>query len=183
MTVRANALNEISKAHVAVGGSQRGRRYATQQINRSYAVLLASQFQGFCRDLHSECVEHLVKVLSPASLQLIVRDALILNRQLDTKNAQPSSLGADFGRLGTNFWMQVKAHDTRNSSRQEMLVELNAWRNAIVHQDFSDPKLGGTETLQLKTVRRWRGDCNRLAYSFDESMRQHLHSLTGSLPW
>ncbi len=45
-TSRAKALDEIAHAHAAVGGTQRGRRYATQQINRAYAVMLASQFQG-----------------------------------------------------------------------------------------------------------------------------------------
>ena len=42
----AEALDELELAHAAVGGNQRGRRYATQQINRSYAVLLASRFSG-----------------------------------------------------------------------------------------------------------------------------------------
>jgi hypothetical protein len=46
-TVRASALDEIAHAHAAVGGTARGRRYTTQQINRAYAMLLASQFQGY----------------------------------------------------------------------------------------------------------------------------------------
>jgi hypothetical protein len=50
-TIRSSALDEIANAHSAVGGTGPGRRYATQQINQAYAVLLASQFQGFCRDL------------------------------------------------------------------------------------------------------------------------------------
>ena len=54
---RSEALDEIANAHSSVGGSARGRRYATQQINHAYATLLSSQFQGFCRDLHSECVD------------------------------------------------------------------------------------------------------------------------------
>jgi hypothetical protein len=52
ITTRADALGEIEQAHAAVGGTGRGRRYATQQINQAYAVMLASQFQGYCRDLH-----------------------------------------------------------------------------------------------------------------------------------
>ena len=135
-TVRANDLDEMEQAHVAVGGSKRGRRFATQQINRSYAVLLASQFQGFCRDLHSECVDHLVSMLL-TSLQPIVRAEFALNRQLDSRNAQPGSLGADFGRLGVDFWIEVEAHDSGNKQRKTMLDELNAWQNAIVHQNLT----------------------------------------------
>jgi hypothetical protein len=54
---RSDALDEIQNAHAMVGGTDRGRRYATQQINYAYAALLSSQFQGFCRDLHSECID------------------------------------------------------------------------------------------------------------------------------
>jgi hypothetical protein len=37
-------LQEIENAHAAVGGTGRGRRYTTQQINRAFVMLLASQF-------------------------------------------------------------------------------------------------------------------------------------------
>lgn len=179
---RSEALDEMAQAHVAVGGSQRGRRYATQQINRSYAVLLASQFQGFCRDLHSECVDHLTNALTPAALRPIVRAEFTLNRQLDSKNAQPASIGSDFGRLGVDFWVRVEAHHAANPSRKATLDRLNAWRNAIVHQNFDPAKLGGT-TLRLKTVQRWRRHCGYLARSFDEVMRSHIRSMIGSAPW
>jgi len=64
-TVRASALDEIARAHAALRGTARGRRDRTQQVNQAYAMLLASQFQGFCRDLHTECVEHILGVLAP----------------------------------------------------------------------------------------------------------------------
>jgi hypothetical protein len=47
ITTRADALGEIERAHAAVGGTGRRRRYATQQINQAYDVMLASQFQGY----------------------------------------------------------------------------------------------------------------------------------------
>lgn len=46
-STQADRLDEIENAHESVGGSERGRRFATQQLNRVYAVLLAAQFQGF----------------------------------------------------------------------------------------------------------------------------------------
>ena len=45
--MRARALDEMAEAHAAVGGTARGRRYTTQQLNQAYAVLLAAHFQGF----------------------------------------------------------------------------------------------------------------------------------------
>jgi len=180
---RSDDLDEMAEAHAAVGGTQRGRRFATQQINRAYAILLASQFQGFCRDLHSECVDHLVNSLTPNVLQPIVRAELTLNRQLDRGNAQPGSIGSDFGRLGVDFWIQVDGHDVTNPARKTLLEELNTWRNAIVHQNFDPAKFGGTATLHLKRVRRWRRACEQLARSFDEVMRRHVQSLIGVSPW
>jgi hypothetical protein len=182
-TVRSDALDEMVQAHAAVGGSRRGRRYATQQINRSYAVLLASQFQGFCRDLHSECVDHLTNSLAPAALQPIIRSEFTRSRHLDRGNAQQKSIGADFGRLGVDFWRRVDAHHAGNPARKAIIAVLNSWRNAIVHQDFDPTQLGGTTILRLSTVRQWRRECGQLARSFDEVMRHHLQSLTGASPW
>jgi len=183
-TVRAQALDEIAQAHAATGGTGRGRRYATQQINQAYAVLLTSQFQGFCRDLHSECVAHLLSSIAPsAMLRPLVQAEFTRGRQLDRGNAQPSSLGADFGRFGVDFWTEVETLSPRHRTRKSELEHLNEWRNAIAHQNFDPRKLRGTTTLRLGQVRRWRSSCRHLAKSFDTVMRTHLHALTGTFPW
>lgn len=152
-TARSAALDEIENAHSRVGGTARGRRYATQQINHAYAMLLSSQFQGFCRDLHSECVGSLAGAVAPSLLQGIPKVEFVQNRKLDTGNPNPGNIGSDFNRLGLNLWNRVTAHDARNTDRRVRLERLNAWRNAIAHQDFDPAKLGGTVTLRLETVR------------------------------
>src|SRR5262245_34628199 len=133
-SVRASALDEIENAHRSVGGTGPGRRYATQQINQAYAVLLASRFQRFCRDLHAECVDHVVRTVPSGPLQAVVRVALEFGRKLDHGNPNPGNIGADFDRLGLTLWPAVVAADGRNSGRQATLEELNRWRNAIAHQ-------------------------------------------------
>ena len=40
ITTSATALDEIEQAHAFIGGTGPGRRYATQQMNHAYAVLL-----------------------------------------------------------------------------------------------------------------------------------------------
>src|SRR3954447_4959617 len=90
------ALDEIEGAHHSVGGKGPGRRYATQQINHAYAVLLSSQFQGFCRELHRECVDCLVQLMSPVGLRDAFERALVLNRELDFGNPNPGNIGSDF---------------------------------------------------------------------------------------
>lgn len=176
---RSEALDEIENAHVMVGGSERGRRYATQQINYSFTALLCSHFQGFCRDLHSECVDHIVSVVPP-SMQRFFRHEFAWNRSLDKGNPSPGAIGSDFNRLGVEFWLAVYALDSRNERRRELLEELVAWRNAIVHQDF-DPL--GTWALHLARVRAWRSAINVLARSFEQAMFAYLQPLTGGAPW
>src|ERR687891_118242 len=77
--VRLERLDEIENAHRSVGGIGPGRRYATQQINQAYAVLLSAQFQGFCRDLHSECIDHVVAA-TPVHLQVVLREQFLYGR-------------------------------------------------------------------------------------------------------
>ncbi len=182
-TIRSSELDEIEKAHSSVGGTTRGRRYATQQINQAYAVLLSSQFQGFCRDLHSECVDSLAEAVTPATFETILHTALAQNRKLDMGNPNPGNICADFNRFGLPFWGRIVAYDARNSDRRLHLERLNAWRNAIAHQDFDPARLGGTTSLRLGTVRSWRQASHHLAVSFDAVMQAHITFLVGVSPW
>lgn len=181
-SARSTALDELELAHRSVGGTGPGRRYATQQINQAYAMLLSSQFQGFCRELHTECVDHFVGAVSPQTLHSPLRLEFMFARKLDKGNPSPGNVGADFNRLGIQFWDKVLAADPKHMERKEKLEELNTWRNAIAHQDF-DPAVLGATTLQISKVRQWRTACHSLAGAFDEVMRVHLAALIGSMPW
>lgn len=180
--VRATQLDQIAHAHRAVGGTGRGRRYATEQINHAYAVLLSSQFQAFCRDLHSEAVDHMVSSVTPVPMQHVLRVRLLENRFVDRGNPTPGNLGSDFGRLGLVLWDALYADDARNTERRASLEELNAWRNAIAHQDF-DPARVGTNGLRLARVNGWRQRCSQLARCLDRVLRDHVATLAGSSPW
>jgi hypothetical protein len=181
--VRAAELDEMEAAHTLLGGTARGRRYTTQQINRAYAVLLASQFQGFARDLYTESVDFLVAVIPHLPFRRAIREELLRNRQLNTRNATQATIGGDFGRLGIqNFWAQVDAVLARNNLRRQWLDDLNAWRNAIAHQSFDPAILGGT-ILRLARVQRWRRGCDKLAGSLDRVLRAYIRSVTGNDPW
>lgn len=182
ITTSATALDEIEQAHAFIGGTGPGRRYATQQMNHAYAVLLAAQFQGFCRDLHNECGTHLASVALPGLAQ-ILRSEFAFHRTLDRGNPNPGNLGSDFGRLGIELWPSAQTADPRVTKWRIRLEELNAWRNAISHNDFDPVKLGGTITLRLERVRRWRRACRQLARIFDEVMHRHLIVVTGKSPW
>lgn len=179
---RADALDEIENAHAIVGGTERGRRFATQQINYAYAALLSSHFQGFCRDLHSECIDLLIAIV-PVQLKGLLRTEFTWNRSLDRGNPHPGVIGSDFNRLGVDFWAEAYAVDARNERRRELLQELIDWRNAIAHQDFDPVAPGGIPTLHLARVRAWRSAVHALARSFDQAMYNYLQGVVGTAPW
>jgi hypothetical protein len=177
------ALDEIEAAHRAVGGSGRGRRFAVQQINQAYVVLLSSHFQRFCRALHTECVEHLIGTPQFAAIRLIVYSSLVEGRKLNWGNANAGNIGSDYARLGLDIWSGVHAANSRSQQRQRKLEQLNLWRNAVAHHDFDKPRLGGRSELSLSEVRAWRRACNALALDFDRVARAYLIGITGQAPW
>jgi hypothetical protein len=179
---RAATLDEIEAAHARVGGSERGRRYATQQIDRAYAVLLSSEFQGFCRDLYSECVDHVVAD-APVHLHALVRAQFLWGQPFSRGNPQAAAIGSDFGRLGLPFWDLVYVIHAHNRRRKALLDELMVWRNAIAHNNFDLAVFGPEPILQLQQVRRWRSALNGLCDGFDKVLRDYLTGILGAAPW
>jgi hypothetical protein len=177
------ALDEIEAAQRAVGGRGRGRRFAAQQINQAYVVLLLSQFQRFCRDLHEQCVEHMVRQSALQPFEGILVPLLTAGRKLDAGNPNPGNIGSDFGRLGIAFWRDLRLKDARNEGRQLALESLNRWRNAVAHQDFRSRELGGRNTLRLAEIRRWRRICEQLAVDIERLMYAYLLQIRGLAPW
>jgi hypothetical protein len=178
--VRQDALDQLEAAHATIGGSGPGRRYALQQINYAYAVILSSQFQGYCRDLHSECIDHIVNA-TPTNIQDFLRLEFLWNRTLDKGNPHPGGIGSDFNRLGISFWPAVKTLNKHNDPRKDLLEELVNWRNAIGHQDFSG--VGGQPILHLERVKRWRRALKALALEFDRAMCDYLTMIIQASPW
>src|SRR5436189_6153492 len=93
---RAVALDDIESAHRSVRGSGPGARAATLQINQAYTVLLSAQFQGFCRDLHSECSDNFVVPVAHPDLGDMFRANPLSGRKTDRGNPNPRNLGSDF---------------------------------------------------------------------------------------
>jgi hypothetical protein len=183
-TDRSATLDEIERVHRSVGSTGRGRRSATQQLNQAYVLLLSSQFQGFCRDLHTECAVAITRILPSADLQRLMDDGLVLGRKLDAGNPNPGNIGADFNRFGQLFWALVDAAHPRNARRKTLLEQMNRWRNAIAHNAFEPGMLrSGRPVLSLAEVRRWRKACAGLARWFDRIMRSRLRAVTGLNPW
>jgi hypothetical protein len=154
---------------------------------RGYVMLLAAHFQGFCRDLHTECVLSASQVL-PAPMQLMFRTVCQAHRELDGKNAKYDSLKADFERFDLKLTDALTVDPAlpepvraANAAHITRINHLNAWRNFAAHHNLYPPKAGGP--FALDTVREWLTACDGLATELDRVMYNQLCLLTGAAPW
>jgi hypothetical protein len=113
----------------------------------------------------------LASAIDPSSLGAVFRARLTEGRKLDFGNPTPANLGADFRRLGMDFWPEVDALHAWNPRRRRHLEDVNAWRNAIAHQDFDPAQLGGSTTLHLARVDSWRSICGTFEVPVDELLQ------------
>ncbi|MEX1008549.1 MAG: hypothetical protein WD271_11970 [Acidimicrobiia bacterium] len=187
-TDRRQRLDELLAAHRLVGGTGRGRRWRTQQLNNSLVLRLAAEFQGFARDLHDLAGDTFASWAAGGNtkLETVLRARLSEARQLDRGNAHPGSLGSDFGRFGFELWPALAARDPRTASQQESLELLNEARNAIAHDD--EARLAALEAqgnpITLRTFRAWQRDLDGLASTLDAEVAAHLGLLfQRATPW
>lgn len=169
-------------AHQAVGGSSRGRRRGTRELNHAAVLLLSAEFQGFCRDVHDEVVSHIASV-TPPGVRPLVRNALRSVRRLDRANPDESTLAVDFRLLGFELWDECASRSARTAGHRERLRTLMAWRNAIAHSDFTKPALGGRTRINLSEIRRIRSSLNRLVDLIDGVAYDEIRRQTGTSPW
>src|SRR5438309_108779 len=94
---------------------------------RGYVMLLSAHFQGFCRDLHTECVQ-IIAGAAPPTMRLMIQTQSVARRGLDGANPNFSTIQSDFDRFGLNIQAALVA-DAANQPRITHLGHLNLWRN------------------------------------------------------
>ncbi|MDO3649905.1 hypothetical protein [Nocardia mangyaensis] len=178
---RAAALDSMVAVHGKVVDGKVGRQYATGHLNRALFVVLASEFQGYCRDLHDEAAWVMTDGLEPPGDPRIpiLRAALVRGRKLDGGNAQPSSIGSDFSSIGMDFWPAVEAmYPTKRAQWRAFLENMNRTRNAIAHRD--DNKLADTqEPITLATFKKWRVTLKGFVAGMDKVVEAYLQDTAG----
>jgi hypothetical protein len=182
-TTRKASLDGVEQAHQRLGPSRPGIVALRQHVVQGYTMQLSSQFQGFCRDLHSECTDAFANNVNPPIVRQVVRAYFLQGRKLETGNPNPGNLGNDFNRFGLVLWARMTAHDAGTTARKAFLEGLNLWRNAFGHQDFTDPDLGGRTSVTLVEVRAWRKACHELAVTMDAVMLNHFQVELAVAPW
>ena len=154
---------------------------------RGYVMLLAAHFQGFCRDLHSECVQAAARAV-PVPMLLLFQTLCQQDRKLDKENAKYSGIKADFERFKFDLTAALTtdpalapAVQATNAGYITRINHLNAWRNYAAHHNVLPPAHGGP--LTLPTVQSWQAACAGLATELDRVMYNQLQLLTGTAPW
>lgn len=152
-------------------------------------VRLASEFQGFARDLHDEAVEFLVTSAATGNpaLDNVLRIAMTSERALGKNNAGDDTLDRDFKRIGLNLWSTINTQSPQQGpALRQKLKKLIEMRNAIAHDN--DAQIIKLESngfpLQRTVTQGWHTDLDSLAASIDDVVGSYLGALTGvPQPW
>lgn len=183
-SARRQRLQNLFDAYVALGDSDSEDHWKTEQVTWALVLLLAAEFQGFCRDLHDQAGIAFARATACENLRLerVLRDQLAHNRVLDRGNAHPGSLGADYDRLGMELWGALNTQwPVEANEWKRTLTGLNDARNAIAHSHGG--KVAALD-LQLSTVQTWRSSLDGLAVAMDNIVGEYLAGMFGSIdPW
>lgn len=143
---------------------------------RGYILLLSAHFQGFCRDLYTECAQ-IVGTTMPPALQFMVQTQFTASLALDRGNPNRDNIRKDFDRFGVPLnWV---AADPANHARLRDLERLNGWRNVAAHHNVLPP--GGLPSHA--DLQDWRDSCDGIATFLDGFMYNQLQAVLGIAPW
>jgi hypothetical protein len=143
---------------------------------RGYVLLLSAHFQGFCRDLYTECAQIVVSRVRP-TLRVLIRAQFTAQRKLDHGNPNVQNLKEDFERFV--FTLDLPGADPANPARLTDLGLLNKWRNVAAHH--GTPPSG--VALSLPALQAWRRSCDGLATSLDDIRYNQLRKILRRAPW
>ena len=180
-------LDNLLASHRAVSGQGAGRRWLTEELNHALIIRIASEFQGFVRDLHDECLNIFIDYGESRheAFDVIVRNSLELRRKIDRGNATWPNICEDSSRLGISLAQELRAsHPRQYRGWIEKLRRLNDARNAIAHGNHhAITASAAVQPLTLGSFRIWRSALRSLASGIDKTAREYLEGLSGTRPW
>jgi hypothetical protein len=187
-SARTERIRRLRAAHQALAGTAPGRRWVTEELNQALILRLASEFQGVARDLHDEAGVFVAGRLAPGNQQLqdVLQLPYTVNRKLNQGNADPGTLGNDFGLFGLVLWAALQSrYPTRAKGWNQKLAALNMARNGIVHDDGAKVARVQAEgwPLTLQSVDRWKPALDSLTRGIDRVVGGHLRLVYGTQPW
>ncbi|WP_439624713.1 hypothetical protein [Gemmata sp.] len=186
-TDRVTRLDRIEAQNLALSVAVPPDPDLIDENLRGFVMLLAAHFQGFCRDLHSECVQAVANAV-PAPMLYMFQTLCELGRELSGTNAKYTSIKADFERFDFDLTDALTTDPAvapavlvANQAHISRIDHLNKWRNYAAHHNATPPAVGGP--FALPTVLLWKSACHELAAELDRVMYNQLVKLTGVAPW
>jgi hypothetical protein len=173
-------LNEVDAHCAAVLTLDPPNPLFLDETLRGFVLHLSAHFQGFCRNLYTECSQIWIAAI-PAGLQATAQAQFSVHLALEKGNPSHDTIKRDFNRFG--FLLDLQAAHAQGPQQVTDLGHLNDWRNKAAHQG-SRPLGGGVPAaLTLPIVQGWRASCDGLATSLDRIMRAELLHSMGVAPW
>jgi hypothetical protein len=145
---------------------------------RAYVLLLSAHFQGFCRDLHTECAQIIASKVRP-SLQVLFQAQFSARRELDRGNANFGNIVKDFSRFGFAAKPALNGLPGAVALKRD-LHDLNEWRNVAAHHNAVLPSGG---PLRIAMIQGWRNSCSTIATALDTIMYNQLRGRLRRRPW
>lgn len=160
-----------------------------REIWSSLAIRLATEFQGFARNLNDEAIIFLTDSVSSGrpAIASALQAGLSANRLIGKGNPNSGALNSDFSRLGFRFWDAIEViHPTSLESWRNSLNRLIEMRNGFAHDDqqklldLADKGYTLSDTL----LKQWQSDLDNLAIAMDDVVGSSLQTLLGTpRPW
>jgi hypothetical protein len=180
--LRLNAVDAQCHALHAAGPAN-----SADELLRGYVMLLSAHLQGYCRELYSECLQH-VSAGAPIPMIGTVQAMGSAELQINRANPKWASIRADFGRFGFDLRAALLAAATApgglglagHNERVQHVSHLNKWRNYAAHHLTNVPAGG---PFVPATVTAWKDSCDSVATELDAVMYNRVMTLTGVAPW
>jgi hypothetical protein len=132
---RKARLNEIEAHCTTAAALVPANVLLAEESLRGYVMLLSGHFQGFCRDLYTECAQ-VVTLRVPPALLATISMQFFAELKLNSNNPTVDTIRKDFQRFAIALDFTT---DPANAPRVTHLGHLNKWRNAVAHQKPGAP--------------------------------------------
>ena len=172
-------LNEVDAHCAAVLARSRRTLTFLDETLRGFVLHLGAHFQGYCRDLYTECSQIWIAAI-PAGLQATAQAQFSARLALEKGNPSYDNIKRDFQPLRVS--VRFAGCPPGGTSTVTDLGQLNAWRNKAAHQGTQPLGGGVPAALTLPLVRGRRASCDGLAASLDGIMRSRVAPHHGVAP-
>lgn len=174
---RLPRLNEVESHCAAVAALVPPKPEFLDETLRGLVLHLSAHFQGFCRDLYTECSQKCIAAM-PVGLQSAAQFQFFAHLAVETGNPSYANLKRDFSRFGFSFNLSAT-----NPQELTDLNHLNEWRNKAAHQGIRPLAGGVPAVITVAIVQGWKMSCDGLAGALNGIMEIELLRILGVAPW